>query len=450
MGVLRTFRPFLFKLEVLCVLFRGRRVLEEMRDMFDVEHFDRLRSLNLDCKLYLPRDPHRIVADTLLAFPLHMCGLTTLRLRGVDVGWSISHPFRIFHHLFVLVLRDMGHRVPFTWTEFFNLFTGMPKLQKLAVANVRCSALPLDPLALLPRLDFLTDIRMRCVSGLSLHLHTTLDRELVAFTQCFEILTAVTSFIYSGWASDALYSYAVFMCLPSLTRLSLSAPLFLSQGKKFTDNRATVTLCHSRVQARCIERKTINAERRTQLDFSIGSASAQPCVFKWRTIVLDNIEFGGHLQVHAAVPLAFLHSCLLRSKQTSLFIRLHLIGMKTLVDVTTGVHVNGSSSVGVFRALRPFLFQFEVLCVIFRGRWVLEELRRMFEMHNFGRLRALNMDFKPYLPHGPYRLTVDVTIGFPLDMHALTTLRLRGVDVDRSISRPLHQLSILVLRDMGP
>jgi hypothetical protein len=57
----------------------------------------------------------------------------------------------------------------------------------------------------------------------------------------------------------------------------------------------------------------------------------------------------------AAVPqaLTFLHSCLLCSKQASLFVRLHLVVVKRLVDVTTGVHVNGSSSVGVLRAVRP-------------------------------------------------------------------------------------------------
>jgi hypothetical protein len=164
---------------------------------------------------------------------------------------------------------------------------------------------------------------------------------------------------------------------------------------------------------------------------------------------LDNVEFWRHIQVHAAVPLAFLRSCLLHSKQTSLFVRLHLIGVKRLVDVATGVHMNCSSSVGILRAVRPFLSKFEVLCVVFHGRRVLEELRYLFETYNFSRLRALNMDFKPYLPRGPYRLTEDAMLGFPLDMRGLTALRLRGVDVDWSISSPFHHLSILVLRDMG-
>jgi hypothetical protein len=114
-----------------------------------------------------------------------------------------------------------------------------------------------------------------------------------------------------------------------------------------------------------------------------------------------------------------------------------------------GVHVNGPSSVGVLRVVRPFLSKFKVLCFIFRGRRVLEELRYLFETNNFSRLCALNMDFKPYLPSGPYRLTEDATLGFPIDMCALTALRLRGVDVDWSISRPFHHLSVLVLRDIG-
>ncbi|KAJ7282261.1 hypothetical protein C8J57DRAFT_1433077 [Mycena rebaudengoi] len=63
-----------------------------MRDIFDVEHFDRLRSLNLDFKLYLPRDPHRIVADTVLAFLLHIRRVSDSLFRNVSIitAWNVQ------------------------------------------------------------------------------------------------------------------------------------------------------------------------------------------------------------------------------------------------------------------------------------------------------------------------------------------------------------------------
>jgi hypothetical protein len=151
--------------------------------------------------------------------------------------------------------------------------------------------------------------------------------------------------------------------------------------------------------------------------------------FRWRVIVLDNVGFWSHLQVYADLPLSCLHACLFRSKQAAVVARLHLISEKRFINISTGRHVNGSSSVGVLRTFRPFLFKLEVLCVLFRGRRVLEEMRDMFDVEHFDRLRSLNLDCKPYLPRDPHRIVADTVLAFPLHMCGLTTLRLRGVDV---------------------
>lgn len=138
--------------------------------------------------------------------------------------------------LHVLVLRDMGHRVAFTWTDFFNLFAGSPNLHKLAVVNVRCSDLPLEPEVVMPRLDFLNEVyvcfgshtsfkhvlgRMRCMPGLSLRLHAMMELELEVLIRCANALNVVTSFTYSGWACDSFCMHIIFEGLPSLTRLTL-------------------------------------------------------------------------------------------------------------------------------------------------------------------------------------------------------------------------------------
>jgi hypothetical protein len=124
---------------------------------------------------------------------------------------SIDHGF--IHHLSILVLRDIGNCVAFTWVDFHDLLGGAPRLQKLAVVNVRCSNAPVALRVLMPRLEFLTELyvcfgshtsfkhvlgRMRCTPGLSLHLHAIMEQELEAFVRCIDMMDVVTSFTYSG------------------------------------------------------------------------------------------------------------------------------------------------------------------------------------------------------------------------------------------------------------
>jgi hypothetical protein len=186
-------------------------------------------------------------------------------------------------------------------------------------------------------------------------------------------------------------------------------------------------------------------ERRVRLVLFLNRRIISHFCSKWRAVLLDNVEFWRHLHIHAGFPPTYLESCLLHNKQASIFARLHLS-----VDVATDHHtsVNGSPSITVLRTLmfKPVIFKLEVPHAIFHNLHILEEIQSIYRTGSFDVLRSLNMYFQPFFPSDT---VTDIRLALPgTRMHVLTTLRLRGVEVDWSISHAFHRLRILVLWDM--